>query len=419
MEYRLGRGFRPGLVVVVRSGWAGGTVEEAREVKRTAVGPTRVVVAGGGVAALEALFALRHLAEERVDLTLVCPDSELSYRPASVAVPFGRGEVYHYRLADMASSVGARLIEGVLEAVDTDAARVMLAAGDTVSYDVLVVAIGARRRPVMHGAIAFRGDEDIPAIEKLLAEIRAGAARHVVFALPRGSSWALPLYELALLTARHLAEHRIEGVSISLVTPEEQPLAQFGGAVSDAVRQLLDQHRVALHSAAYPVTISHDRLLLVPAAVLPADRVVCIPAARGVPISGLPSDSEGFLVVDELGQVRGVDDVYAVGDITSYPIKQGGIAAQQADVAAHVIANRAGATLGEPPQFRPVLRGLLITGGQPQYLVAELGGGKGDTAVSSTEPLWWPGGKVAAHYLGPYLAAHAPAGIDTERAQGA
>jgi sulfide:quinone oxidoreductase len=375
--------------------------------ERAATTPVRVLIAGGGVAALEALLALRHLAEERVDLTLVCPDTELRYRPASVAVPFGRGEVYHYSLADIATAVGARLVHGDLRQVDTEEHQAMLGTGGAVAYDVLVIAIGARRRPVMDGAIPFRGDEDVPAIEKLLGEIRSGTAKHVVFALPRGSTWALPLYELALLTAGHVAEHRIQGVSINLVTPEERPLAQFGGAVSDAVQQLLDEHRVALHTGVYPVSISHDRLMLVPAAVVPADRVVCIPAAVGVPITGLSSDNEGFLAVDELGQVRGVDDVFAVGDITSYPIKQGGIAAQQADLAAHVIANRAGATLGEPAPLRPVLRGLLITGGQPQYLVADLGGGRGDTAVSSTEPLWWPGAKVAAHYLGPYLA-HAP-----------
>ena len=370
---------------------------------------TKVVIAGGGVGALEALLALRDLADARVELTLVCPDTELRYRPASVAVPFGRGEIYHYSLAEMASSVGARLLHEQLSEVNTDQHTAMLAGGDAVSYDVLVIGIGARRRPVMHGAIAFRGDEDIPAIEKLLSELQAGAARRVVFALPRGSSWALPLYELALLTARHISEHRLQGVDLSLVTPEERPLAQFGGAVSDAVAQLLAEHRVAVHTATYPAAISHDRLMLVPAAVIPADRVVCIPGARGRSIPGLPCDPEEFLTVDDHCQVRGVDDVYAIGDITSYPIKQGGIAAQQADLVAHVIANRAGAALGDPPALRPVLRGLLITGGEPQYLLADSGAGEGDAEISGNQPLWWPGGKVAARYLGPYLAANARA----------
>lgn len=371
---------------------------------RSSAPPLRVVIVGGGVAALETMFALRHLAEERVELTLVSADSELRYQPASVAVPFGRGEVFRYSLSDATGEAGARLVHDALSEVDAEGHRAITGAGQEVGYDVLVIAIGAHRRPVMEGAIAFRGDEDTAEIEKLLGEIRDGTVRRVVFALPRGASWALPLYELALLTATYVAEHHLEGVSLALVTPEERPLVQFGGEVSEAVAQLLGEHHVVLHPAAYPAAISGNRLAVVPAATIPADRVVCIPAAGGIPIPGIPSTPDGFLSVDDLGRVRGVDDVYAAGDITSYPIKQGGIAAQQADLVAQVIANRAGATLGDPPPLRPVLRGLLITGGQPKYLLAQLGGGRGDTATSSNEPLWSPGSKVAARYLGPYLA---------------
>jgi sulfide:quinone oxidoreductase len=276
--------------------------------------------------------------------------------------------------------------------------------GEVLEFDAVVVACGARRLPVLRGALAFRGEEDVPAVQDLLRQISAGTVRRLVFAVPREASWALPLYELALLTATHVAGEHIDGVSIDLVTPEERPLAQFGGAASDAVARLLDQRRIQLHLASYPVSVTGDRLMLMPPGMLLADRVISVPGARGIPITGLPSDSQGFLPTDELGQVRGVPDVYAIGDITSFPIKQGGIAAQQADLVAHVIARAAGANLGEPAPLRPVLRGLLITGGEPQYLIAEPTGGKGDTAAGSTEPLWWPGGKIAAHYLGPYLA---------------
>ena len=59
--------------------------------------------------------------------------------------------------------------------------------------------------------------------------------------------------------------------------------------------------------------------------------------------------------------MSGAEDVYAAGDGTNFPIKQGGIACQQADAVAEVIAKAAGASL-EPRSFRPVLRGRLITG---------------------------------------------------------
>jgi sulfide:quinone oxidoreductase len=94
-------------------------------------------------------------------------------------------------------------------------------------------------------------------------------------------------------------------------------------------------------------------------------------------------------------------DVYAAGDATQFPLKQGGIAAQQADVAATDIALRAGSTV-EPTPFRPVLRGLLLTGMAARFLRAEPG-----TAASSidTEPLWWPPAKIVGRYLAPFLAS--------------
>jgi sulfide:quinone oxidoreductase len=133
-----------------------------------------------------------------------------------------------------------------------------------------------------------------------------------------------------------------------------------------------------------------------------------MPEARGVAIAGLPHNPDGFLPTDQLGQVPGLPDAYAVGDITTFPIKQGGIAAQQADHLAHVLAKRAGAPIEDPPPLRPGLSGLLLTGGTPLYIHADVTGGSGDTATTSRAPLWWPGGKIAARHLGHYLA-HTPA----------
>jgi sulfide:quinone oxidoreductase len=368
------------------------------------LGPVRVVIVGGGVAALEATLALHHLAEGRVDVTLLCPESEFRYRPASVTVPFGRGQVLRYSLSDVTAVAGARHVRGTLLEVNAAEHRAVTDTHEVLTYDVLVIACGARRLPVLDGALAFGGEEDAAAIQELLRQISAGAVKRIVFALPRGASWALPLYELALLTATHIADNRLSAVSLDLVTPEGRPLAQFGGDASAAVARLLDEHYIAVHTGTYPVAVYPNLLMVIPHATLQADRVVCIPAARGIPIPGLPHNQEGFLATDQLGQVRGVQDVYAAGDITDSPIKQGGIAAQQADLVAHMIARHAGAPLDVPPPLRPVLRGLLITGGKPHYLLADPTGGRGQTATSSTEPLWWPGAKIAAHHLGPYLS---------------
>lgn len=367
----------------------------------------RVVVVGGGVGGLEAILALRDMAGERVELTLLCPESEFRYRPVSVAVPFGRGQVHRFALSDMASAAGARLVEGSLERVDATNHQAITDAAKALAYDVLVVACGARRMPVLEGALTFRGEQDTDAMRDLLRQLDRRAITRVAFALPRGASWALPLYELALLTATHVAEKRLEAVSLDLVTPEAQPLAQFGGKVSADVSQLLADHHIRVHLATYPVRLYPGGLMVAPARTLPVDRVVWAPEARGIAIAGLPHNQDGFLPTDHLGQVVGVPDVYAIGDITTFPIKQGGIAAQQADHVAQVIAKHAGAAIDDPPPLRPQLHAQLLTGSTPLYLHADVTGGRGDTTTTSTTPLWSPGGKIAARYLGDYLA-HAP-----------
>ena len=70
------------------------------------------------------------------------------------------------------------------------------------------------------------------------------------------------------------------------------------------------------------------------APIVQARRAVTIPVLEGRRIPGVPTDARGFVPVDEHGAVIGLPDVWAVGDATTFPLKQGGLAAQQADAAA-------------------------------------------------------------------------------------
>jgi sulfide:quinone oxidoreductase len=134
---------------------------------------------------------------------------------------------------------------------------------------------------------------------------------------------------------------------------------------------------------------------------LPVDLAVALPRPAGPAIPGLPHDAAGFVEVDEHSRVRGVEDVYAAGDMTSRPLKQGGLATQQADVAAAAIAAAAGADV-EAESYRPVLRAMLLTGGRPHYLRH----GLTDRGHVSDDAPWWPPHKIAGRELAPYLTAH-------------
>jgi sulfide:quinone oxidoreductase len=356
-----------------------------------------VLIAGGGVAALEATLALRSLAEERVDVELLAPEAEFTYRPLAVAEPFRAGEPHRFPLEGLAREAGGELRRGTLASVDPARRSVVTGQGEELPYDVLLLALGARPRETVTGALTFRGPEDGPALGALLEDAVAGRVHSIAFVLPVGVAWPLPLYELALLTRAHLAMHGTTATRLTVVTPEDVPLALFGTAASDAVRALLDARGIELRTA----TASADSLR--------AERVVAMPRLEGPALPGLPQDEEGFVPTDEHGLVAGLDDVYAAGDLTTFPVKQGGIAAQQADAAAAAIAAKAGAAV-TPEPFRPILRGLLMTGIFHRYLEAD----PADLlSTVSTEPLWWPPTKIAGRHLAPFLAPRL--GLDTTR----
>ena len=364
---------------------------------------TRVLVAGGGVAALELILALRDLAADRVEVDLLSAQHEFVYKPLAVAEPFGVGEAHRFDLAAIAQDCGARLRLGALTGVEAERGRALTADGHELGFDIMAVAVGARPLEGLPGALTFGGHESRGAFRGLLDELEAGGIGRLAFAVPGGTVWALPLYELALMTSTYATARGLAHVQVTLVTPEDAPLGIFGRVASDAVRALLRDRGIDVRTGAHPTLVEDGRLLVTPGEPVTADRVVTLPVLEGPRLAGVPHDSAGFIPIDEYGRVEGLDAIFAAGDATTFPVKQGGIATQQADVAAEGIAAAAGAPL-TPKPFRPVLRGVLLTGGWPGHLRAELHGDQGEASMMEMEPLWWPPSKVAGYYLSRYVA---------------
>lgn len=360
-----------------------------------------VVVAGGGVAGLETALALQALAAEHVSVELIAPENEFVYRPLAVTEPFALGEARRFPLANLVRDAGAKLRRGVLVAVDAEEQCVTLGSDDTVEYDVLALTLGARPVAAIPGALTFRGPEDRVQLARLLEQLTTRKLRRLVFAMPEATSWPLPLYELAILTAEYLAEHLTHGAELTVVTPEEQPLGLFGTAASEAIAQLLELRDIRLETATVPIAFEDGLLRLANGGGVTADAAVALPELQGPRLRGIPQDDHGFVPTDEYGRVAGLTDVYAAGDLTQSSIKQGGIAAQQADALASAIAADAGAPV-QPQPCPQVLRGLLLTGFVPRFLRHEDAG----PSLVDTQPLWWPPGKIAGRYLSPFLAEH-------------
>ena len=359
------------------------------------------MIIGGGVAALEATLALQALAGPRVGIEVVAPEPHFYYRPLSVAAPFAPGELRRYDLGMLLARGGALLTLGTVAGVDPDRCEARTSDGAVLSYDALLVACGAMPEPVIDGALTFRGPADIDRVSALLREVESGTVNSIAFSIPGGAVWSLPLYELAFLTAAWLERQGRRDVSLVLTTPESEPLELFGAEASAATTRLLEERGIDVWSRSRALGFHEGELALASGETLLVDRVVAMPRLTGPRLAGLPQTRNGFIPIDRHCNVEGLPGVYAAGDITTFPVKQGGIAAQQADVAAQAIARAAGADL-EPQPFRPVLRGLLLTGSAPQFMRHDLSHPSDTPAVSLNE-LWWPPAKIAGHYLGPLI----------------
>jgi sulfide:quinone oxidoreductase len=373
----------------------------------TGSGPlSRVLIAGGGVGALEAALALHELAQDRVSIALLAPEPEFVYRPMRVGEPFAYPPARRYRLEEIARDLGAGLFGDSFKSLDTRHRVVTTQGGRELEYDALLIAVGARLRVPFDHAVTI-DDATIDAqLHGLIQDIEQGYTRSIAFVIPAPMAWPLPAYELALMTA-HRAYDMNQEVAVTVVTPEEAPLAVFGSAVSEGVAELLETNRIQTITSAYSELPEPGQLSILPGARhLRVDRVVALPQLVGPSTPGVPGEPmRGFIPIDEYCRVTHLERVYAAGDATNFPVKFGGIAAQQADTAAQAIAALAGAPV-EPEPFRPLLRGILSGAEKPLYLSAHLTGGHGSDSTISEQPTWSPATKIAARYLAAYLAQH-------------
>ena len=192
-----------------------------------------------------------------------------------------------------------------------------------------------------------------------------------------------------------------------IVTPEEGPLRVFGREVSGQIKQLLADREIELVAGTHPKKFEAKHLTVAPGDPIYADAVISLPQMQGRTVKGIPHDDQGFVPTDYHGRVQGLDDVYAAGDVTAFPVKQGGLASQQADAIAELIAASVEPAI-DPQPFDPILRGVLWTGEENKYLLGRLAPGHGEPSTLADEPPWpEQEGKIISRYLSGFLAEEA------------
>lgn len=363
-----------------------------------------MIVAGGGVAALETVIALHDLAPELTDVSVIAPNPEFHYRPMTVREPFAEGRARRYPLAPILSDAGASLLCDELAWVDPENRVAHTKGEEQLEYDALVLALGARATSRYRHAVTIDSAHMDEILRGVIQDVEAGYIKRLAFVAPGRMAWPLPLYELALMTAGRAYDMNVN-VAITLVTPEDSPLAIFGQTASGAVAELLERSNIQTIHSAYAEILKEGEVVVNPGdRRLHVDRVIALPELYGPCVRGVPLSEHGFLRVNPHGRVLDVEGVYAAGDCTEFPVKHGGVGAQQADAVAQSIAAAAGAPI-TPEPFRPVVHGMLLTGDKPLYLTAKITGGHGFSSEITDTPSWSPPSKVAAKYLAPYLDA--------------
>lgn len=362
----------------------------------------RVFIAGGGIAGLEALLALKALSDGAIEVTLAAPDPEFTYRPLLVREPFGEEPADRVSLEPALREIGADFVLAALDGVDADAREAHLDDGTTIGYEAAVICTGAALVPALRSAITLWAGAESPFLPTLLERVGGEEDPAIDFVVPPGTAWALPLYEVALMSATRLRRMGADTPQLRIVTPEPAPLAVFGTFASDAVGEVLEGAGIELVLDAFVHEEGDGRLRISPGGGEVVPTCVALPLVEGRPVAGVPANADGFTPIDEHARVVGADDLYAAGDGTGFPIKQGGLGTQQADAAAEHIAMRLGFRDTCSP-FRPVLRGKLLTGSESLNLRSEVAGGGGDSEASP-DALWWPPHKVSGRYLAPWLA---------------
>ncbi|TAK20127.1 MAG: NAD(P)/FAD-dependent oxidoreductase [Chloroflexota bacterium] len=325
----------------------------------------RVVVIGGGFGGLEAAFYTRMKVGDRAAMTLVSDQDHFLFKPNTIYVPFGLDPAELTIPLDRPTSrKGIRLVQGKASVIDT-VSRTVTAGGEDIPYDHLVVATGASMRaeeiPGMaeHAYMIWTPEEMLRlrvGFDGLLVAADAGKERRVLFLVPPRNKCSGPLYEMVMMLDSWLRQHHARSkVNITWSTYEQGYIQAFGPRLNTLVSSEFDRRGIVGHRGYAVSRIEPNEVVYANGETLGFDLLVAFPPyVAATTFAGLPSDDRGFIATDlATRRVRGLDNVFAVGDAGDFPVKQAFLAFLQADAAADAIASD---ILGEKPSvaFDPI-----------------------------------------------------------------
>jgi len=298
----------------------------------------RIVVLGGGTAGTMVANKLRRkLPHDAWSLTVVDQDDVHLYQPGLLLLPFGV-----YEPKDLVKSRRRQLDKDIslvvspIEQVDAGAKQVLLSNGDTLGYDVLLVATGTSPRPDqtpgMTGAQWRRSVhefftlEGATALRDALRDWKGG--RLVVHVVEMPIKCPVAPLEFAFLADAHFEERGMrDRVDITYVTPLDGAFTK--PVAAKHLGAMLADRKISLETDFVVDRIDNQTKTLVSMdeREVPFDLLVTIPLNMGadyVARSGL-GDELNYIPVDRgTMQSKQHPEIFVLGDASDLPTSKAG-----------------------------------------------------------------------------------------------
>ena len=313
----------------------------------------KIVILGGGTGGLVAANRLRNSLPEENEILLVDMNDHHLYSPSLLWYMVGwREREDILRPLSLLQKKGIQYLKAEVTDIDLEKRMIITSSGET-AYDYLVIALGAQMFPAKIPGFpdAAHNLYDLTGAGKIREHIEEFSPRKITI-LIGATPFRCPAapYEAALMLSAYFGRKKKQ-VQIDVATPEQLPMPVAGPAIGEMVVSLLKQRGIGFKPQMTPTSIdaAGNTITFQNAETMTYDLLI------GIPPHGAPAPVPKLSIAGENGWLRvnprtletDVENVYAIGDVTSIPLpsgkplpKAGVFAHFEADAAAHNIAQR-------------------------------------------------------------------------------
>ncbi|MEN3044049.1 MAG: FAD-dependent oxidoreductase [Candidatus Hydrothermales bacterium] len=307
---------------------------------------TKVVIVGGGFGGLEVASYLLYKLTKKVDITLVSDKDYFLFKPNTIYIPFGKDpKELMFSYLDAAKKLGVNFLKATLLDVDPSKQKVYVDE-KTLDYDYLVIAVGAKMTPEeISGLSEYANTIWTPeemlklreSINKLIDGAKEGKRQEVLFLVPPNNKCSGPLYEIVFMLDTYLRKKNVRDmVNIVYTTYERSFIQAFGPRLHNLVSQEFEKRKITGYTEYVVEKVEPKEVKYKNGKSLPFDLLISFPPYfSSVKLSNLKTDERGFIKTKfDTRQTVDYPNIYAVGDVGDFPVKQAFLALLQGDTVA-------------------------------------------------------------------------------------